>query len=359
MVTETQRVVVGRRDGEAAGAGRPAPSSERAAPATGSFGHYRARDGSAGAPVAVDLDRPHVGVVVGKRGAGKSYTLGVLAEELAAATGVTPIVVDPMGTFETLAEPPVDARVERPTIAPNALEPRSWCRLLDLDPASGPGALLWRAAAAHGTIGAIRQRIETAGATEAVRQAAANHLALADAWDVFDPSGLDATALCSRPTVLDLSELDRPPANAVLAAVSDLLYEARTTDAVETLPWLLVDEAHAFVDGVAGPPLERLLTRGRQPGIGVVLATQRPSALPAVATSQSDLLVAHRLTDRADREALAAARPGYVDGTLVERMPTEPGEALVVDDATESLHHVRVRERTTTHGGGSPRASTS
>ena len=49
----------------------------------GRLGSYRARDGSAGAPLSLDLDGPHAVSVVGKRGYGKSYTLGVLAEALA------------------------------------------------------------------------------------------------------------------------------------------------------------------------------------------------------------------------------------------------------------------------------------
>jgi hypothetical protein len=87
------------------------------------------------------------------------------------------------------------------------------------------------------------------------------------------------------------------------------------------------------------------------------LATQRPSALPAVAVSQSDLLIAHRLTSEADIDALAAARPRYLDGEFGARLPDETGEALFVDDGTESVHYVRIRDRRTPHGGGSPRAS--
>lgn len=89
----------------------------------------------------------------------------------------------------------------------------------------------------------------------------------------------------------------------------------------------------------------------------MVLATQRPAALPAVAVSQADLLVAHRLTAEADLEALAAARPTYAAAPLADRLPERPGEAVVVDDATEAVHIVRVRERRTPHGGTSPRAS--
>ncbi|MFD1525899.1 ATP-binding protein, partial [Halolamina salina] len=123
------------------------------------------------------------------------------------------------------------------------------------------------------------------------------------------------------------------------------------------LPWLFVDEAHVAVDGVAGTALRTLLTRGRAPGVSLVLATQRLSALPAVAASQADLLLAHRLTSEADIEALAAASPTYLSGTLEDRLPSGRGEALVVDDATESTHAIRVRDRHTPHGGDTPRAS--
>jgi hypothetical protein len=58
-----------------------------------------------------------------------------------------------------------------------------------------------------------------------------------------------------------------------------------------------------------------------------------------------------------DVAALAEATPTYLDGTLRERLPRERGAAVVVDDATESVHGVRVREREMPHGGETPRAS--
>ncbi len=145
--------------------------------------------------------------------------------------------------------------------------------------------------------------------------------------------------------------------NAVVRAIADDLYRARVTDSVATLPWLVVDEAHAFFDGIAEPALRTVVTRGRRPGVSLVAATQRPAALPKVTVSQSDVLVAHRLTSRADRDALARARPGYMQESFAARMPETPGAAVVVDDATESVHAVQIRERRVEHGGGSPSAS--
>ena len=341
------------------------------------LGSYRARDGSPGAAVRLDLDRPHVGLVVGKRGYGKSYTLGVLAEELTRASGVAPVVADPMGIFGSLADLGA-AVVDRPRVAADALAPRAWCDLLGLAPDSSAGALVWQAASARETLAGMRAFVGDADtkAERATRRAADNHLALAESWDAFAPDGLTPAALLDAPsaagtsagTVLDLSGLDPRPANAVLRGVAASLYDHCVGERPDWLPWLLVDEAHAFFESAAGrgsaasrnvaaPALRTAVTRGRQPGLSLVAATQRPSALPAVAVSQADLLLAHRLTSRGDLDALGAARPTYLASSFEERLPTEPGEVLVVDDATESVHAVRVRERETPHGGESPSAA--
>jgi hypothetical protein len=301
-------------------------------------------------------------LVVGKRGYGKSYTLGVVAEELARTPGLAPVVVDPMGVFRTLEKPadgkPVPAEVvAEPRVDPDALDPRSWCALVGLDPEGGPGALVWQAARETASLPAMRRAIAAADAPEAAARAADNHLALAASWGVFGPDGLDAAALGSGGvTVLDLSGLADAPMNAVVRAVGEGLYRARVTGSLDRLPWLLVDEAHTFFEGVAGPTLERILTRGRAPGVSLGLATQRPGAIPATGISQADLLCAHRLTARDDIEALRAAQPTYMDGSLAGRMPTEPGAVLVVDDATETVHTAQIRRRATPHGGDSPRA---
>ncbi|KDE58640.1 ATPase [Halostagnicola sp. A56] len=328
----------------------------------GHLGHYRALDGSAGAPLYLDLDGPHAALVVGKRGYGKSYTLGVLAEALAQVPGVAPILIDPMGVFDTLAASPDDdilaTILDRPAIDPSTLDPRSWCALVGLDPESGAGGLLWRAAQERATLEAMRDRIESADAPRSDVRAATNHLDLAASWGVFESGGTAAKDICGpEVTVIDVSGMDDAPMNAICRGVAETLYRARVTDSVDRLPWLVVDEAHTFFDGVAGPALETILTRGRAPGVSFVAATQRPSSVPAVGISQSDIVLSHRLTSRPDLEALERARPTYMNATIEERMPDAPGDVVVIDDATETTHAGRIRERETAHGGASPRAS--
>lgn len=336
-----------------------------APPGTGDEGHlaaigrYRARDGSPGARVGLDADGPHVVLVVGKRGYGKSHTLGVLAEELAQSAGVSPVVADPMGVFRSLATGDHDlpARPVEPAVPAAALGPRDWCELLALDPGSPAGSLVWRAAGTCETLADVEAFVEAADAAPAARRTALNHVRLAVTWGVFDAGCRRATIDSGACTTVDLAGLEGAPMNAVVAGLASRCYEDRVAGDLARLPWLLVDEAHAFFDGVAADALRRLLTRGRQPGVSLVAATQRPSALPAVAVSQADVLVVHRLTSRADREALAGATPSYLTGSIADRMPTAVGEALVVDDATESVHTIQIRERATPHDGDSPRAS--
>ncbi|WP_338727161.1 DUF87 domain-containing protein [Haladaptatus sp. DJG-WS-42] len=325
------------------------------------LGHFRACDGSCGGAVGLDVNRPHAALVVGKRGSGKSYTLGVLAEELAQCEGIAPVIIDPMGAFTTLAaeDANIAATVEStPTISADVLAPQSWCELFGLDPAGAVGSLLWQAASATASLDAMAAFIETAVVDDATRRAGSNHLALAREWGVFSGDGLTAAQLCSDGvTILDCSGLADAPMNAVCRAVAAALYRARLDGTIERLPWLLVDEAHVFFDGVAGSSLRTLLTRGRQPGVSLIAATQRPGALPPVAHSQADVLVVHRVTNEADRAALAAARPTYLDGSFASRMPTAPGEALVIDDVTERTHAVQIRLRETPHGGETPRVN--
>jgi hypothetical protein len=182
---------------------------------TGQLGTYRARDGSDGAPVHIDLANPHAALVVGKRGSGKSYTLGVLAEELAAADGVAPVVVDPMGVFGGLEA--VGGRVVDPAVRPASIPPSTWPDLLGLDPASGPGSLVWRVVAdgpPSPSLAALREAIEAANAPAETRRAASNHLRLAASWGVFDADAppMASLAVDGNPAVLDLA--GAPPADS-------------------------------------------------------------------------------------------------------------------------------------------------
>jgi hypothetical protein len=337
------------------------------------LGRHRARDGTTGGVVRLDTDRPHAGLVVGKRGTGKSHTLGVLAEGVAAAVGVTPVILDTMGEFAGVAAAGSGGIVhDQPQVRATDLPPRAWPELVGLDPTGAAGGLVWQLAAENETLAEMiaavqrqcgdRPDVSDANGldvSDAVRRVVVNHLRRARRWGVFDSDGLALDELFTdgAATVLDCSGLSPPATNAVCRVLARRCYERCLDDSAARLPWLFVDEAHVCFDGIAAPALERLYTQGRTPGVSVVCATQRPAALPAVPISQSGLVVAHALTSEADIARLAETRPTYLTEAFRAQLPSERGTALVVDDTDERAHTVRVRERRTEHGGATPRAS--
>jgi hypothetical protein len=329
----------------------------------GHLGTYRARDGSMGAPVGFDFDRPHATLIVGKRGYGKSYTLGVLIEEAAQANGITPVVIDPMGVFDTvindLDDDPRPAHIyNTPKIRTDAVPPAHWPALLGADPDSPPGALIWDAAATMETLAAMIDYTADSMVADHVRRGALNRLQRAVTWEVFDPAGIDAETLSENAvTIFDCRNLADAAMNALVIGVGEELYAGRLSERIDTLPWLFIDEAHVCFNGIAVDTLQTLLTRGRTPGVSVVIATQRPTALPAVVASQSDIRIIHRLTAGSDVRALAASDPVYLDSDLASIMPNRPGDVVIIDDTAETVHHLRIRNRETQHGGTSPRVS--
>ena len=65
---------------------------------------------SLGNNIMLDALRPHVVLIAGKRGSGKSYTMGVIAEGLASleeetANSITSLIIDTMGIYWTMKNP--------------------------------------------------------------------------------------------------------------------------------------------------------------------------------------------------------------------------------------------------------------
>ncbi|MCU0799086.1 MAG: DUF835 domain-containing protein [Candidatus Thermoplasmatota archaeon] len=79
-----------------------------------------------GRKVMVDAAFPHIIFICGKRGSGKSYTLGILAEELIrSAIGVGVVLIDPIGIFWSLKKENA-SQSERDEMARWGLRPQSF-----------------------------------------------------------------------------------------------------------------------------------------------------------------------------------------------------------------------------------------
>lgn len=379
-----KRYIIGRRDGGGDGLLL--------------LGRYLALDGSAGADVCLDVLKPHAVLICGKRGYGKSYTMGVMLEELARLPwrmrkNFCAIVIDTMGVFSCMVDPsdsgspgewgrspegcPVRifaprAHLRSPNIKPLDLPTGSlsfydYCELMGIEPLSEPGVMLMKAIAGRENF-EIEELMRAVGPSGAL----GGLLGMLSSWKLFSGKAtFDELLEPGSINILDLSGYGHEPEvkSCIVASLARALYDIRVEARrkedgrrEKPLVWLFIDEAHMFMDAsspsrAGGVLANEWLRQGRQPGLSMVLATQRPSALGKDVLSQSDIIICHRLTLRDDVQSLEDARPTYVKETLpdaMDRLGTGRGNAIIIDDATESYHVIKVRPRSSRHGGGEP-----
>ena len=269
------------------------------------------KDIKTGDYVYLDASRSRAVMVCGKRGSGKSYTLGVIVEELLQVGNVLTVIIDPMGIYYAMAQPNHDqdhllwdwgltsqglpvltlvpgepeqlyggrevvaameslgVRFRQFRINPADLSPDAWCDLFDLSIADVMGIALFRAVQSLGRqhkeyffLPDIIDEIQSDGLiADRTREALLNRLEMAkdwglfsdtykELWEVFDPNAVN---------IMDLSTLDPGPRgrrNLVMDVLARDIFKRRTIarrkeelGLASELPrvWMFIDEAHQFV----------------------------------------------------------------------------------------------------------------
>ena len=259
----------------------------------------------------LDAGRSRAAFICGKRGSGKSYTLGVMLEELALAGNVLVIVVDPMGIFHTMRLPndpqrqalwdwnlgptgvPVrllppgdpasrypadvlrvlrdrDVDVRPFRINPSDLSNDGWLDLFNLDLSQPMGMILQRALAKcrtrSGSHFYVPDIVEAVKNDPLSKETSAQALTLrletaANEWDLFSSyyQDLSESFVTGVVNVLDLSVIDNGRfglRNLVLSVLVRQLFarrrQARMQEELGLAPdlppiWLAIDEAQEFV----------------------------------------------------------------------------------------------------------------
>lgn len=139
--------------------------------------------------------------------------------------------------------------------------------------------------------------------------------------------------------------------------------EAAEVEEKKPLVWFIVDEAHELLPAegktAATDALVTILREGRQPGLSLVLISQQPGKIHSDVLTQSDIVIAHRLTAKQDVDALNSMMQTYLGETLqhsLNILPGEKGAAIILDDNSERLYPIRVRPKFSWHGGEAPSA---
>ncbi len=374
-----------------------------------------------GRRIRIDLAKPPMILICGKRGYGKSYTMAVLIEEfarlpVALQNRISIIVIDTVGIFWSLKIPnkfntslleewglkpqSTNARVLVPkgtlsfyqergipvdgsfTIKASELTGIEWMALFRLTWKDPEGVLITRIIeelkekmGTYFGIDEIIKAVEVDKEADSVtKQALINRLRAAKSWGLIEKTGTRIRDI-ARPATINIIDVSayrqaigmEGVRDIIVALLGKKLFEERMLFRKEEeanlikgerrvsempLVWMFVDEAHMFMpkdrESIALQVLLEWARVGRQPGLSLVLATQRPEKLHPDFLSQCDLFISHRLTAGPDIEAVGILRPSYLYQDLAkyyEEMPRGKGFALVLDDNSEKLWLIKVRPR--------------
>jgi len=372
-------------------------------------------------PILMDILRPHIILLCGKRGSGKSYTGAVIAEEIMELPdelkqNLTCLMIDTMGIFWSMKNPneqdmmlladwdlkPKGFHIQNIVpigltnfyekseisydgtfaIKPSELSAADWALTFNLSLFEPLGILLERVIKKlyekDYSIRDIINGIEIdKRSDEKEKLALENRFLSAEGWGIFSKKATPIENFL-RPgvvTVLDVSLQEWNVRNLMLGILAREIYQARMSarreeelaviggEPVKKMPmtWIIIDEAHQFLpigrETAASHDLSTLVRQGRQPGISLVLITQRPNKLHEDAIAQADLVISHRLTAKPDLDALSAVMQTYLLFDIrksIEELPKSKGSALILDDNSERLFNIQVRPRYSCHAGGSP-----
>ncbi len=400
-------------------------------------------------PVYLDVASAHVVFIVGKRGSGKSYTMGSIAEGLAdlepeIRQNLSIVLLDTMGIYWTMKYPnfqdaelvkkwgldpkSLDVKIYTPTgfyykykeqgiptdfpfsLRPRDVSSEDWCNAFKLEPNTATGVLITRTVqelskrkvmskegierpfnySMDDMIEYVKNDKESDSVTRSV---VINQFEKGKAWEIFSPSATPLKDIVKggQVTILDVSPYATMASGwdikaLVVGIICRTLFNQRMlarkteefksvdsamhyfskdieTEMEDPLVWIAIDEAHELLprEGktAATDPLVTILREGRQPGLSLMLVTQQPAKIHTDVMTQSDTVIAHRLTSKMDIEALGSLMQSYMRHGLddeINMLPRLKGAAVLFDDTNETLFPVQMRPRFTWHGGSSPSA---
>jgi len=245
--------------------------------------------------------------ITGKSGSGKSYTMGVLCEELL-KKGIPVVILDRHGEYGSLKVAGEDLPEGESEFVDRIIE------FSDLKKNKG------------GDI---------------------------DIEYLFSLSSADIVApnLC---TIVNLNGLALEVQETIAGKLLKKLYESSTTRKIPPF-YLFLDEAHLFAGKKQTETCEvvKLFAQeGRKFGANIVIGTQRPQLLDTTIRAQAGTWCVHNLSDIRDIGITISSAEDLSNDNKSDISGLDKGEAIICGEAVKGIPlFVKIRSRRTKHGG--------
>jgi uncharacterized protein len=165
---------------------------------------------------------------------------------------------------------------------------------------------------------------------------------------------------CEPLAIVDLSLVPSDIIHIAVAVIARLVFEALQRFAKENgnvLPTVIVlEEAHTFVrkdvdqgvnaqaGEVCRQVFDRIAREGRKFGLGLVLASQRPSELSPTVLAQCNTFLLHRIVNDIDQNLVRRLVPDALGGLLAELPSLPTQEAILLGWAVPTPALVKIRD---------------
>ncbi len=169
-----------------------------------------------------------------------------------------------------------------------------------------------------------------------------------------------------RCTILQLSDIEQHEQQVIVGALLRRVNKARMSvvrgetpkergDFVDYPVFTLLEEAHRFAPAgtsvVSTNILKQILSEGRKFGVGIGLITQRPGKLDQDVLSQCMTQIIMRIVNPIDQQTVAQSVEGAGRAMLAELPALTKGQAVISGVGVNTPVMCRIRKRLTQHGG--------
>ncbi|KCZ73521.1 putative ATPase [Candidatus Methanoperedens nitroreducens] len=332
--------------------------------------------------------------ILAKTGAGKSYTSGVILEELLDKS-VPLLIIDPHGEYGTLKFPNEEkpASFERYGIAPKdyaaqitvytpanmVLNPgadelfrlngvnlgiKDFMQFFSDEHSQNQTGILFEA------ISKLKTEKQTYTIDDIISEVGQNKSKAK--WNVINRlEALRDTGILSdnattvndliqegRASIIDMKGVNPDLQAMIVAKLCNDIFEARKLNTVPPC-MLVIEEAHNFCPekGFGGTVstdiLRTIASEGRKFGLGLMVVSQRPARVDKNILSQCNTQIIMKVTNPNDLKAISKGLEGISSGVEEDIKSLSPGVAMIVSNYIERPVLVDVRIRKSKHGGAS------